>query len=180
MPPQDAEEARWFATELQPHEPMLRAWLRSNFPAGTDLDDIIQEAFIRVLRARSDGEVHSPKALLFATARNLMLMQFRHRKVANEETLTDFELAGIMEDGPDVAEAVARSQEIELLTLAIQSLPPRCRQILTLRKIYGMSQKEVAAELNIAEHTVESQGTIALRKLGEYFARHGGSPPSSQ
>lgn len=180
MPPQDAEEARWFATELQPHEPMLRAWLRSNFPAGTDLDDIIQEAFIRVLRARTETGVRSPKALLFATARNLMLMQFRHRKVANEEALTDFELAGIMEDGPDVAEAVARSQEIELLTLAIQSLPPRCRQILTLRKIYGMSQREVAAELNIAEHTVESQGTIALRKLGDYFARNGGTLPSSR
>jgi hypothetical protein len=35
----------------------------------------------------------------------------------------------------------------------------------------------VAAELGIAEHTVESQGTIALRKLGEYFARHNAPPP---
>jgi len=158
---------------------MLRAWLRSQFPAGTDLDDIIQDAYIRVLRVRAEGGVRSPKALLFASARNLMLMQFRHRKVAGEEALTEFELAGIMEDGPDVAEAVARSQEIELLTQAIQSLPTRCRQILTLRKIYGMSQKEVAAELGIAEHTVESQGTIALRKLGEFFARHDGPTPSS-
>ena len=177
MPPQDAEEARWFAAELQPHEPMLRAWLRSQFPAGTEIDDVIQESFLRVLRARQDSAVRSPKALLFATARNLMLMQFRHRQVAREDVLTDFELAGIMDDGPDGADAVARSQELELLTLAIQSLPTRCRQILTLRKIYGLSQKEVAAELGIAEHTVESQGTIALRKLGEYFARHDAPPP---
>lgn len=171
MPPQDPETARWFATELQPHEPMLRAWLRSQFPAGTDIDDIIQEAYIRVLRTRSESAVQAPKALLFVTARNLMLMQFRHRQVAREDALTDFELAGIIDDSPDVAAAVSRSQELELLTLAIQSLPARCRQILTLRKIYGLSQKEVAAELGIAEHTVESQGTIALRKLGEYFAR---------
>ena len=171
MPPQDAEEARWFAAELQPHEPMLRAWLRSQFPAGTDIDDVIQESFLRVLRARQDSAVR------FATARNLLPLQFRHRQVAREDVLTDFELAGIMDDGPDVADAVARSQELELLTLAIQSLPTRCRQILTLRKIYGLSQKEVAAELGIAEHTVESQGTIALRKLGEYFARHDAPPP---
>jgi RNA polymerase sigma-70 factor (ECF subfamily) len=50
-------------------------------------------------------------------------------------------------------------------------LPTRCRQIITLRKIYGLSQKEVAAQLGIAEHTVEAQGTIGLRKLGEFFER---------
>jgi len=72
---------------------------------------------------------------------------------------------------------VARSQELEMLTQAIQSLPTRCRQILTLRKIYGLSQKEVAAELGISEHTVEAQGTIALRKLGEFFASRGIAPP---
>ena len=165
--------------ELQPHEPMLRAWLKARFRSATDIDDIIQDAYIRVLRSRAEGEVRSPKALLFVVARNLMLMQFRHREVRREDALTDFELAGIMDESPDVADAVARSQELELLTLAIQSLPERCRQILTLRKIYGLSQKEVAAELGISEHTVEAQGTIALRKLGQYFARHGSSSPQT-
>lgn len=156
---------------------MLRSWLRSHFPAGTDLDDIVQEAFVRVLQARERGEVRSPKAYLFVAARNLMLMQYRHQQVARTDALTDFELAGILDEGPDVADAVARAQELELLTQAIQSLPHRCRQILTLRKIYGLSQKEVAAELGISEHTVESQGTIALRKLGEFFARHAPTVP---
>ena len=76
-------------------------------------------------------------------------------------------------DEADVATDVARAQELELLTKAIQSLPARCRQVITLRKIYGLSQKEVAAQLGISEHTVEAQGTIGLRKLGEYFARLG-------
>ena len=158
---------------------MLRAWLKAQFRSASDIDDIIQDAYILVLRSRAEGEVRSPKALLFVVARNLMLMQFRHRQVMREDSLTDFELAGIMDESPDIADAVARSQELELLTLAIQSLPKRCRQILTLRKIYGLSQKEVAAELGISEHTVEAQGTIALRKLGRYFARHGSSSPQT-
>ena len=70
-----------------------------------------------------------------------------------------------------MVDEVARAQELELLTQAIQSLPTRCRQIITLRRIYGMSQKEVAAQLGIAEHTVEAQATIGLRKLAEYFER---------
>ncbi|MDB6127997.1 MAG: polymerase subunit sigma-24 [Verrucomicrobia bacterium] len=153
---------------------MLRAWLRSQFPAQADIDDLVQEAFVRVLKTHAAGEVRSPKALLFVTARNLALMQLRHRQVAREDALSEAELWGILDESVDVPHAVARAQELEILTKAIQSLPTRCRQILTLRKIYGMSQKAVAAELGIAEHTVEVQGTIALRKLGEFFSRFDG------
>ena len=153
---------------------MLRAWLRSQFPVQTEVDDIVQEAFVRVLQARANGEVRSPKAVRFVPARTLALMQLRHRAVAKEDALTETELWGILDESVDVPAAVTRAEELENLTKAIQSLPARCRQILTLRKIYGLSQKAVAAELGIAEHTVEVQGTIALRKLGEYFARHSG------
>lgn len=176
MPPQDPIEAAWFERELKPHEPMLRAWLKAQFVTARDVDDVIQEAYVRVLRARAAGEVKAPKAFLFVTARNLVLMQLRHREVTRIEALTEEAFAGILDEGTDVAAEVARSQELELLTQAIQALPTRCRQILTLRKIYGMSQREVAQEMGISEHTVEAQGTIALRKLGEFFERHGAGP----
>jgi RNA polymerase sigma-70 factor (ECF subfamily) len=172
MPPADPATARWFAEHVQPHQAVLRAWLVAQFPAGIDADDIVQDAAVRVLRAREAGEVQSPKALLFATARNLALMQLRHGRVARPVPLAEIDGSGILDEA-DVATDVARAQELELLTKAIQSLPARCRQVITLRKIYGLSQKEVAAQLGISEHTVEAQGTIGLRKLGEYFARLG-------
>ncbi|HEU5080737.1 MAG TPA: sigma-70 family RNA polymerase sigma factor [Opitutaceae bacterium] len=172
MPPQDLETTRWFLTHLQTHEPQLRAWLASQFPGGQDIDDIVQEAFIRVLRARTESEVRSPKAFLFVVARNLVLMRLRHNKVAREESLAEIDSASILDDEADVPEAVARAQEIEMLTEAIQSLPTRCRQILTLRKIYGLSQKETAAELGIVEHTVEIQTALGLKKIGQFFRKH--------
>lgn len=176
VPPQSTAEKIWFLTELQPHEPMLRAWLRSQFPSQTDVDDIVQEVFVRVLQAHAENPVRAPKAFLFVTARNLALMQLRRAKVVREESLTENEFLSILDESIDVPQAVARAQELELLTTAIQSLPTRCRQIVTLRKLYGMSQKDVAAELGIAEHTVEVQSGIALRKLGEFFARYTGQP----
>ncbi len=172
MPPQDAEAARWFAAELQPHEGMLRAWLASQFPEKCDIDDIVQEAFIRVLRARAETQVRSPKAYLFVIARNLALMQLRHARVAKEESLTEIDGSGILDEGVDIPHAVARAQELEMLTQAIQSLPPRCRQVLTLRKIYGLSQRDTAAELGLAEHTVEIQTAIGLKKIGRWFRAH--------
>ena len=57
---------RWFSDHVLPHEPMLRAWLRSRFPHGFELDDLVQEAFARVLRARAAGSaMRSPKAFFF-------------------------------------------------------------------------------------------------------------------
>jgi RNA polymerase sigma factor (sigma-70 family) len=177
MPPIDSEQFRWFAAHVQPHEALLRAWLKSRFSSDCDIDDIIQEAYLRVLQARETTSIESPKAFLFATARNLALGRVRHQKVAREDHLAEIDIQGVLDEGVDVPQAVAHAQELELLTQAIQSLPTRCRQILTLRKIYGMSQKEVAAQLGISEHTVEAQGTIGLRKLAEFFERAERQPP---
>ena len=162
----------WFSEHVQPHEGMLRAWLRSRFPTENDVDDIVQEAYARVLEARATTAIESPKAFLFATARNLVLARFRRPQAASGQNgLTEFEIESVLDESADVPQAVARAQELELLTQAIQSLPTRCRQVLTLRKIYGLSQREVAAQLGITENTVEAQGVIGLRKLAEYFER---------
>jgi RNA polymerase sigma-70 factor (ECF subfamily) len=151
---------------------MLRAWLQSRFPAESDIDDIVQESYVRVLQAWTTGPIASPKAFLFAVARNLVLGRVRHEKVVgSSDYLAESAFENVLDESADVPNAVARAQELELLTLAIQSLPTRCRQIITLRKLYGLSQKEVAAQLGISEHTVEAQGTIGLRKLAEYFER---------
>ncbi len=171
MPPEETEEARWFAEKLQPHESMLRAWLRSRFSDERDLDDIVQEAYTRVLEARKTTEIASPKAFFFATARNIALGSIRKQASRGELYLADIDVLSILDEDEDVASAVSRSEELEFLTEAIQSLPARCRQIITLRKIYGMSQKDIAAELGISVHTVESQGTIGMRKLAEFFNR---------
>jgi RNA polymerase sigma factor (sigma-70 family) len=172
VPPPSPDHTTWFVAHVQPHEAMLRAWLCSRFPAERDIDDIVQEAFSRIVQARAHSVIESPKAFLFATARNVALARLRHHKVTPEgNALAESLVDSILDEDADVPHAVARAQELELLTQAIQSLPTRCRQILTLRKIYGLSQKEVAAELGIAEHTVEAQGTIGLRKLAVFFER---------
>ena len=176
MTPEDSAQARWFAAHVQPHEPMLRAWLRGQFAKAGDVDDIVQDAFVRVLAARETQPIESPKAFLFATARNLALGRLRHLRVEDDFALAESHLSGVYDESADVAHEVARAQELELLTHAIQSLPTRCRQVITLRRIYGLSQREVAAQLGISEHTGEAQSAIGLRKLAEYFERLGRPP----
>jgi RNA polymerase sigma-70 factor (ECF subfamily) len=180
LPPQNQNQARWFAGEVQPHEAMLRAWLRSRFPPECDIDNLVQEALMRVCQAQERGEVQSPKAFIFATARNLALDQLRRHKIVPMISLVENEALSVMEEGASVPDLVAHNQELEFLTEAIQLLPDRCRQVFTLRKVYGMSQRDIATQLGISEHTVSAQLTIALRKCTAHFARHrrerGGRP----
>src|SRR5258706_12044929 len=136
----------------------------------------MQEAYARLIRAHGAGTIVSPKAFLFHAARNIALNQIRHRGYTHPGTGTECDISSVPDGAESVPATVARAEDINLLIDAIQSLPERCRQIFTLRKIYGLSQKEIAARLGISEHTVEVQGSIGVRKCADYFRRHGDVP----
>ena len=170
----EPDQACWFETEVQPHRPSLRAWLLARFPSLPDVDDIVQDTFARVLRAREVGPIRSTRALLFTTARNLALDAVRRQQVVRFEPITDSTDSSVLTDGADVVATVSKQQELELLTKAIQSLPTRCREILTLRTAYGCTQKEIARKLGVSDSTVEKQTALGIRLCAEFFA-HGGA-----
>ncbi len=173
MPPQNPEQASWFASQVQPHETALRSYLRARFPTLLDIDDLIQDSYARLMRAWDAGKVEQPKAYLFATARNLAFDLFRRRQVVSIEGLADFEQLSVIEDRPDAAESASHAQELELLGHAIEALPARCRQVLTLRRLHGLSHREIAAQLSISEHTVNAQLAIGLLRCRTYLQAHG-------
>lgn len=168
-----SETSRWFAEEIQPHEPALRSYLRSAFPRLPDIDDLVQDAYARLIRARQAGRISYAKAFLFTTARNVALDFFRRRKVVEIDAAGDLTDLPVVFDGPDVREAVSKQQELELLAEAVKELPDRCRQVLTLRLLYGMSQREIALQLRISEHTVKAQLAKGVKRCAEFFEKRG-------
>lgn len=172
MPPQDSETAAWFAKEVQPHEGMLRSYLLG-IARPSDIDDLVQESYRRLLRMRDQQRMRSPRGLLFTMARNAAHDLFRRRATAAVEPITEFEYYNVLDDSPSTAELVSRAQEMELLADAIEALPERCRAVFILRQLENLSQREIAERLSIAEHTVESQLTKALRRCEDFFAARG-------
>ncbi len=167
MPPDDH---KWFEEHLKPHESLVRTWLIARNLKREDIDEIVQEAFYKVLKARKTTNIKSPKAFLLTTARNITYGRFRRKLVRNQVPLAEVGESDILSNDESIQEKAEHSEEIELLTRAIQSLPKRCRQVITLRKIYGMSNIQIAKELGISIHTVESQGTIGVHKINMYLA----------
>lgn len=167
----EATRDAWFGMHVLPHEGMLRAWLKQGFGSRLAIDDIVQEALLRVLRARAEGELQSPKAFLFATARNLALDQLRRHHVSRTDSLREADYSNVLDDGESIPDSVARNQELALLTEAIQSLPERCRQVMTLRIVYGLSQRAIGEKLGISDRTVGGQLAIGAKKCTDFILR---------
>jgi len=69
-----------------------------------------------------------------------------------------------------------------VLARAIAALPPQCAKVFVLRKMQGLSQKEIAARLNISVRTVENHVALGLVRCKAYMRAHGcasdqGGPP---
>ncbi len=181
MPPADPELARcpplnltkWFVEEVQPHEPELRAYLRRKFPSLADIDDLIQETYARLVRARHAGQVSEARPYLFATARNTACDLFRRSHTVSITAIADIEGLSVVEDRPATGEALDRAKEIEILRQAIAALPPRCREVLTLCKLYGLSHREVARQLGISEHTVHAQVALGVLRCRDFLRASG-------
>lgn len=167
------DQSRWFAEEVLPHEQPLRSYLRQSLPTLADVDDLVQDCFARIVRAKNTGQVRAPKPLLFAIARNAV-RDFIHRTGRAEfVSIADTPALPVLAPEGDVVESVCRQQELALLTEAIRALPERCREVLLLRKIKGLSQKEIAELLGIAEHTVEALAAKGTRRCADWLRAHG-------
>lgn len=172
----DQTSAQWFAAEVLPHEPELRVWLRLRFPWLNDADNIARDSIARLWRrfsAQDRRPPDSPKAMLFAIARNAAYDEGRRRGVAQMQGLSELEEASLPDERTDVAETVSVRQELELLADALRELPDGCRQVVTLCKLYGLTPKEAAVRLGISEHTVRSQIARGMRRCAA-FLRHRG------
>lgn len=169
----DEEPRAWFSKEVLPHESALRSWLRVRFPTLTDRDDIVQESYARLLKVERRERITNARSYLFSTARNLALDLFRRRRVAPIISTSEAMRSAVPEERIGVADAVSAAQEFEILRRAIDALPERCRTIMLLQKMQGLSNAAIAERLNLSVNTVNAQLVIGLARCRAYLAARG-------
>lgn len=172
MPPH-TEQAKWFVDEVHPHDAQLKAYLRGAFPSVRDVDDLVQESYLRIWRVRAEGPIRSARAFLFTVARRLAIDGTRRQIASPVDAVEDLARLPVADETADVAGAVEQRERVLVLGDAIGQLPDRCREVFLLHKIQGLSRRETGERLGLAEKTIEVQTARAMDRCGEYLRRRG-------
>lgn len=168
-----ADQARWFTEEVQLHDAQLKAYLRGSFPTLRDVDDVVQESYFRIWRARATQTIHSAKGFLFTLARHIALDAKRRERASPLAAVADLATLSAPEDRPSAAELIEQQEKIRLLAKALALLPDRTREIVVLRKLHGVPQKEVAGRLGLSEAAVEHHVARGLKRCESYLKKAG-------
>ena len=167
----------WLERHILPHESALRSWLNGRRLEGLEVDDIIQETYTRLVSAESVGHIRNPKNYAFQIAGSVVIDHVRRKKVVSIASVADLDQIGLVSDEPSPeAHAIGRD-ELSRLAAAIERLPSRVQEVFILRRVKGLTQKEISRQLGIAEATVERHMTRALFLLSELFLLEGDRPP---
>ncbi len=169
----------WFVTEVLVHEPALMQFLQARWGRHEEAGDLRQEIYVRVYEAARRTRPVSVRAFLFTTARNLMADRIRRQKVVSIETMGDFEPSNVYlieEVSPE--RWFGGRQLLRRLAAAFDALPERCREVVWLRRVEDMPQKEVAVRLGICEKTVEKHLAKGMRLLASHLYGHAPGEPT--
>lgn len=171
----------WFAREILPHEAALVRYLTRTWPNRSEVHDLRQEAYMRVYEAAGKARPRFPKSFLFTTARHLMADRVRRARVVSIETIGDLEVLNVPVEEVTPEQRLDARQELMKLARAFSALPPRCREVVWLRRVDDLSQKEVAKRLQISEKTVESHIVKGTRMLADaLFGSRTGQEPAAR
>ncbi len=165
--------ARWFEDEVYPHDGQLKAYLRDQFPAERDIEDVVQESFVRLCKARATTPIRSVKAFLFRVARNVALDRRRRDRGNLEIARVGGGTLDIVDERADVAASIRAGEKASLLAEALARLPDRAHEVVILCKIEGLSHAEAAERLGISKRTVDEHVRRGLKRLGHELRKRG-------
>ena len=159
----------WFKREILVHEVMLMRFLGRVWPRRDELADIRQEAYARVYESAMQTPPQSPKAFLFSIARHIMVDRRRRERIVSIQAAGDHDFSNDLIEERSPERWVGARQELSRLAQAFDRLPARCREVVWMRRVQDIPQKDVAQRLGISEKTVEHQVSKGSRQLAQYM-----------
>lgn len=149
--------------------PEIRGYLIRRLRCAETAADLTQETFLRLLRQGEAARLDSPRSYLYRIAANL-LNDHRRRQAARPPLADAAMLDQAASDLPGQDRVLLARSELARLGTAVESLPPRRREVFVLHKYGGLSYGEIADRLGISKNTVMVHMTKALAHCRDRLA----------
>jgi RNA polymerase sigma-70 factor (ECF subfamily) len=146
------------------HLSSLRRYVMRLIHVENDVEDVVQEAFMRAYKAEKEGDIRQPKSYLFRVAKHVALNQIRQKTNRPTDFLEDSDPASVLVSDWTLEDEVLAQERLGIHCAAVAALPPRRRKVYLMRKVYGMSHKAIADSLGITVKTVEAHLVKACRQ----------------
>jgi RNA polymerase sigma-70 factor (ECF subfamily) len=144
----------------------LKRFLTRFFSNQQDIEDVVQEAYLRAYAAEQKKTIEHPKAFLFRVAKNVALSELSKKSRQITDYIEDLGALAVI-DTEASADSEAEAQEsLGIYCEAVATLPDKCREVFLLRKVHGLRHKEIAERMSLSISSVEKylrQGVITCR-----------------
>lgn len=158
----------WFCNEVLPLEGLLMRFIHRNWRIGDDVLELRQDIYERALIGAQGELPTNTRAYLFTVARNHLINRAARAKIVSFETFADLD-SFIPTDVFATERQLDARDQLRRAQAGIAALPPRCSEVVRLRKIEGLSTAEAAERLGVSNATVERQLTMGMRALANFM-----------
>lgn len=143
-----------------------------------EIEDIVQETYVRLCQTENIERIDSPKAFMYKTARNLALDYIKRADTKRVDRVESQQMLDDLMNGDDktvdeMYHSTVIDEEFKHFCDAVRMLPVQCRKVFVLKKVYGNSQKEIAEQLGISQSTVEKHISNGLKRCTIYMRNFG-------
>ncbi|MDR6713722.1 RNA polymerase sigma-70 factor (ECF subfamily) [Pseudomonas hunanensis] len=142
------------------HNTWLRGWLHRRVGSACDAADLVQDTFVKVLKARNAVEIREPRQFLSTVAKGLMIDLFRRRSL-EQAYLESLSLLPA-HDVPDVETQAILFEALVEVDQMLAGLGARVRQVFILSQLDGCTYAQIAAQLGISLRTVNNHMAKAM------------------
>jgi RNA polymerase sigma factor (sigma-70 family) len=163
------ERHEWFLDQIFRHRAALYRYLRKFTSGAEDIEDLVQETYVRVYALSHTQAVGSPRALLFRIAHNMAVERARRQKSQATDSVADLERLTVYSSDAPADEQIDARRRFESFCAAVDRLPPLCRRVFVLRKVYRLSHDEIAEVLGVSHSTIEKHVAKGLIRCRDYL-----------
>ncbi|MGE0410242.1 MAG: RNA polymerase sigma factor [Amphiplicatus sp.] len=148
---------------------LVRALVRLSVQPA-DVDDILQESLARALEADGKNPLEFPKSYLFTVSRNIVFEQQERR---SREVQWEIDEAILESKTAPTDDEIHYRRMMEVFWEAMATLPKAHQQAILLRRIYGLSHKDIANKMNVSISSVEKYFAQGIKRCQDIMARRG-------